>query len=109
MPTNSEPLPKPPFGEGQATLNSDLNVFCECMSTVVTSLKRYEAKGKPEEDFRQKSNLLTINGLRQCSEQKEDYSSDDKAIRSENKPISKEPFDKITQKTKPEMGSGKSK
>ena len=56
-------LPKLPFGEVSASLESDIDIFRERMATVVTSVNQYEAVGDPK-SFRNKSLPLNINGLK---------------------------------------------
>ena len=56
-------LPPLPFGEADATIESDIDVFRDRMATVIKSIQSYEACHHAT-DFQYKSSVLTINGMK---------------------------------------------
>ncbi|WP_027994342.1 hypothetical protein [Simplicispira psychrophila] len=60
-----KPLFLPPllFGEADATIESDIDVFRDRMATVIKSIQSYEACHHAI-DFQYKSSILSINGMK---------------------------------------------
>ena len=56
-------LPKLPFGGQSATVSKDIDLYRNRLSSVITSVNRYDAIGN-QHDFESKTSVININGMK---------------------------------------------